>query len=233
MHVNEHSQLDDRDRLLNKIAELSENLHHRLSLDSLNLVESYQKGNLSVIVRANIREIDFLYTFTPMPNGSLPGLGNRAMDSARSVTHLDEVGVFVDQIKIMKDSEETSIPSIAWLQRGNGVAHEEGNFLAFFPERGFEPLFIRAMGEIRLLRRTTRQLGAARHRLIEGGPEIVESAGGAQLHIAGSWWHRREYNFQFPRFGIALGNALYHVGFREGFEGKAVILDVAFGPFNL
>src|SRR4051812_10358173 len=108
MKKDEHRRLDDLDRLGNKIAELSENLQHRLSLDSLNLMESYEKGNLNVVVSANVGEAKLLYIFAPMPSGSFAGLGNRSIKSTGRITHLNEIGVFIDHIKIVKDSEETS-----------------------------------------------------------------------------------------------------------------------------
>lgn len=103
----------------------------------------------------------------------------------------------------------------------------------FSPEKDLEPIFVLAMREIRLLRRATRQSGAAAYRLIEGGPEVVEGVGSAEPHLAGSWWKGRESQLQFPRLNISLGDTSYHVSIREGFEGHAVIGDVALGPFNL
>ena len=51
MHIGEHSQLDDPNRLLDKITELREDLSHRLTFDRINLAESYKNGNLKVVVR--------------------------------------------------------------------------------------------------------------------------------------------------------------------------------------
>ena len=34
-------------------------------------------------------------------------------------TEADQVGMFIDQVQIVKDAEEIALPSVVWLQRGD------------------------------------------------------------------------------------------------------------------
>jgi hypothetical protein len=224
---------NDSHSLFNEITELKEDLRHRLSLDCLDLAESYKQGNLNVIVDLRLGSRCCLtYTFAAMPRGWIGPLKGDPRDSGNNILKIQQVGMFIDQIEVVQGSEKIAIPSIVWLQSGHGVTDGLGNFFAFVPERDFEARFILAMGEIRAIRRLTRKNGPATHSLIKGASEIIEGVCGSESQVSGRVWNWPERNHQFPRLSISLATTEYTVGFREFLEGGAIICKVAFGPFN-
>jgi hypothetical protein len=229
-----HRGLDDPNSLSDKIAELREDLRHRLTLNDLNISERYRDGDLYVMVDFSSGGIGYEAIFGAVPNlaGWEFALTGRDCEPTQGNADCDQVGVFIDEIQVMQDTEQITVPSVVWLQIGNSATDEFGNFLAFAAQRDFEPRFVFSMGEISILRRLTREHGAATNRLVESGAQVVEGVCRCEPKIAGQWL--RKPNFEsIARLRVYLGSKSYDVRIREGFEGVAVITDVLFGPFNL
>jgi hypothetical protein len=231
----EHCAFDNRDSTADKIAELIEDLRHRLTLNDCNIGERYRHGDLHILVnwRSGITDFEAVFGAAPNFTGWDRAIARRETDTAERGTNGDQFGVFIDQIQVMQDSEQVAVPSVVWFQRGNSSTDGFGNFLAFCPQRDFEPRFVWAMREIRFLRRLTRQYGASTDGLVERGAQIVEGICGSQAQYAGHWLRKPNYHYQIPRFRVHLGVRSYNVRFKKRFGSGTIITDVMFGPFNL
>jgi hypothetical protein len=224
--------LNQIDSLSDQITHLKENLRRGLSLDSLDIAKSYREGDLIIEVNTFLREQIYSYIFAACPAVSSWPVDRPLVDTLDGRNELEEIGVFIDHIQVVETSNKISIPSIVWLQRGNNITDGIGDFLAFIPAKeDFEGRFILAMREIRALGRLVRKNGAATHRLIESGSQVVKSVSSGQLHFAGEWC-RGKMHPELPRLDVRVFDSVLSVGFREGFKGQSVISDVAIGPFN-
>lgn len=109
MKVGEHRQLNDPDRLMNEIAELNENLRHRLTLDCLNIKESYKNGDLNVVVSVNVGGYDFIYVWAVIPAGCFP-LSDCSFNSSESVTHIYQVGMLSTTLRSWRTLKSAPFP---------------------------------------------------------------------------------------------------------------------------
>jgi hypothetical protein len=172
---------------------------------------------------------NFAFWFEAMKAIALPHLG---VGNGHSEGY--QVGMFIDQVQVVEDTEEIAVPSIVWLQRGYSRTDSSGNFLAFSSQGSFEAREVIAMREIRLFRRFTRKHGAATDRLIERGSQVVEGVCCGEPQVAGQWLREFEACLQVPRLRVNVGSRSYQIlqPF-QGLMGCAEIRNVLFGPFNL
>ena len=232
-----HSGLDDLDSLDDKVQDLKENLRRRLTLNGLNLGKRYIEGDLYLVIDAIDRVTGQAFEYVA---GALPNFASwqrcftaRNCGTYHDNSNVEQAGMFVDNVKVMKGTKKVAIPSVVWFQLGNSKTDDLGNFLAFSVERRFECRSILASGEIRLSRRFVRHYGAAAHSLIESGSKIVEGVGGTKAEFAGYWLRKPNLSFEIPRANILMGSDAYEVEFVESANDRFEIMDVLFGPFDL
>ena len=193
---------EDIDRPLDPLDELIEDMKHGFTFNNLNVSESYRKGELNALIEVGgggvFQDLEFIFCALPNHPSWRSAVRRRDGNAFERERGFDKVGVFIDQVEIVKGTEKIAVPSIVWLKLGNSRTYGFGNFLALRAHGRLEPRLIDPMREIRFIRRLSIQYGTSTNRLIESGSEIVDGVCGGKPEIAGQWLCKVETEQRVP-----------------------------------
>ena len=214
------------------LAEFIEDLNHGLILDGLNIGERYLIGDANIVISADWRGGKYNFIFAPLPLRIDPRDISTEFNILYAGHDGNEIGVFIDEIKIMKGSEQIAVPSIVWLQRAQSIFDTIGNFLALTPQGKFESVEILPTREIRIISRTVRRIGARANHLIEGASQIINGVSGNQARFAGKWLCKPCFMDTVPRLPIILEYVGRGIRVDKSVISEFEISDMMFGPLN-